>query len=115
MSVCPTCGRHDALLNLEKDESLRSFISTHFGAHLLNNSTGNTYNAMHPPSLHRNNKIKSEPNDNVLIPQNGVPYYDQSLPAYLIPGPHYQQYNKIYKFVRLEHGIQPKTIGGDDA
>eukprot|EP01084_Bolivina_argentea_P295295 508342_1 len=71
---CPTCGRHDALLNLEKDEPLRSFISTHFGANLLSNSTGNTYNAMQPPSLHHNNnKIKSEPNDNVL-------------PAYLIPG-----------------------------
>lgn len=96
---CPTCGRHEALLCLEKDEPLRSFISTHFGADLLKqddgsqghyafNYNGNGGNAMQPPSSMNNTNainIKPEPKDNALIPSNGMQYYNSSMPAYLIP------------------------------
>ena len=78
---CPTCGRHDALINLEKDEPLRSFISTHFGANLLKQSPPQ------PPSTNTNIAIKPEPkqDQNALIPPNGMQYYNSSMPAYLIP------------------------------
>eukprot|EP01084_Bolivina_argentea_P313959 543765_1 len=121
----------------------RTFIKSHTiicqtcGRHNVNVAAGNTYNAIHSPSLHHNNKIKSEANVNVLIPQNGVPYYDQSLPE-----PHYQQYQLVenddlditsciictnlnicvlsiltcWGIYGLEHGTQPnKTIDGGDA
>eukprot|EP01083_Nonionella_stella_P026053 71730_1 len=85
---CPTCSRHDALLNLEKDEPLRSFISTHFGGNLLKQDQDmNSYNAMQPPSATNggNVTIKPEPKDNALIPPNGMQYYSVTMPAYLIP------------------------------
>eukprot|EP00484_Ammonia_sp_Unknown_P006508 CAMPEP_0197065898 /NCGR_PEP_ID=MMETSP1384-20130603/169985_1 /TAXON_ID=29189 /ORGANISM="Ammonia sp." /LENGTH=636 /DNA_ID=CAMNT_0042502883 /DNA_START=83 /DNA_END=1993 /DNA_ORIENTATION=- len=100
---CPTCNRHDALTALEKDEPLRSFISTHFGANLLkqqedaeqshsnngSNSNSHSNNALQPPSATNNGTvIKPEPKDNALIPNQGMEYYNQQIPAYLIPNTH---------------------------
>ena len=89
---CPTCRRHDALQTLEKDEPLRSFISTHFGANLLNKdndhpmTNNNSAIQPNPPSsINGTTYIKPEPKDNALIPNNGMQYYSQQTPAYLIP------------------------------
>lgn len=91
---CPTCSRHDALSTLEKDEPLRSFISTHFGANLLKQDndhtmTNNSSQPNPPSSINSNGNnsgyIKSEPKDNALIPNQGMQYYSQQTPAYLIP------------------------------
>ena len=102
---CPTCSRHDALTHLEKDEPLRSFISTHFSANLLkqddqnnnNNNNNNMNNYAMPPSTNNNGNnnnnnngniinIKPEPKDHhALIPNHGMQYYNQQTPAYLIP------------------------------
>jgi len=89
---CPTCGRHDALVQLEKDEPLRSFISTHFGANLLKHDEPAQQQPMGHGQMQQmgmqpmpGQHIKAEPKNNALIPPNGMRYYNEQVPAYLIP------------------------------